>query len=154
MKNLELKSKDKNKEILDATKSIKIQRQPKKLKRILTSSRFEEKTTQVVSKFNHKRCKICNIIIKGKSYTFKIPETKCRINEDLSCNSKNVVYINECGECKEIYRGSTQPHNTRISQPLNTRTSLQKSIIKIEENRKMNVTKHLYQCSQVNSKVC
>ena len=56
----------------------------------------------------------CDIIIEGKSYTFKNPETKFKINEDLSCNSKkkkkkkNVVYIIECNECKEIYIGSTQ----------------------------------------------
>ena len=46
MKNLEeLKNKDKIKEILDTTKIIKSQRQPKNLKRILTSSTFGENTT-------------------------------------------------------------------------------------------------------------
>ena len=43
MKNLEeLKNKEKIKEILDTTKIIKSQRQPKNLKRILTSSTFEK----------------------------------------------------------------------------------------------------------------
>ena len=63
MKNLE----DKNKEILDTTKLIKSQRQPKNLKRILASSTFEKNTTQVVTKYKNKRCKICGIIIEGKS---------------------------------------------------------------------------------------
>ena len=46
MKNLEeLKSKDEIKEILDTTKIIKSQRQPKNIKRILTSSTFGENTT-------------------------------------------------------------------------------------------------------------
>ena len=47
----------------------------------------------------------------------------------------------ECKECKEIHIGSTQALNTRIS--------LHKRNIKIEENRKLNVSKHLYQCSRV-----
>ena len=55
-------------------------------------------------------------------------------------NSKNVVYIIECNECKEIYIGS--------KQALNTRTSLHKSNIKIEENRKLQVSKLQYSCSR------
>ena len=124
----ELRNKDKIKEILDTTKINKSQRQPKNRKRILTSSTFEKNTTQGVTKCKNKRCKICDIIIEGKSYTFKNPETKFKINKNLSCNSKNVVYVIKCNECKEIYIGSTQA--------LNTRTSLHWSNIKIEENRK------------------
>ena len=55
-----------------------------------------------------------------------------------------MVYIIECNECKEIYKGSTQA--------LNTRTSLHKSNIKIE-NRKLNISKHLYQCSRGKFKI-
>ena len=84
MKNLqEIKNKDKIKEILDTTKIIKSQRQPQNLKRILISSTFGENTIQGY--------KICDIIIEGKSYTFKNPETKFKINKSFSCNSKNVV---------------------------------------------------------------
>ena len=54
-------------------------------------------------------------------------ETKFKINKDLSCNSKNVVYIIECSKCKEIYLGSTQA--------LNTRASIHRSNIRITENR-------------------
>ena len=49
----------------------------------------------------------CDIILEGKSYAFKNPETKFKINKDLSYNSKNVVYIIECSKCKEIYIRST-----------------------------------------------
>ena len=79
------------------------------------------------------------MIIEGKSYTFKNSGTKFKINEKLSCNSKNVIYVIDCNKYKEIYIGSTQAPNTR--------TSLHRSNIKIEENRKLNVSKHLYQCS-------
>ena len=88
---------------------------------------------------------ICDIIIEGKSYSFKNLETKFKINKNLSCNSKNVVYIIECSECKEIYIGSTQA--------LNTTASLHRSNIKIKENRKLNVSKHLYQCCQGKFKI-
>ena len=67
----ELKNNDKIKEILDTKKVIKSQGQPKNLKRILTSSIFRENTTQGVTKCKNKRCELCDIIIKGKSYTFK-----------------------------------------------------------------------------------
>ena len=100
MINLELKNNEKIKEILDTTKIIKSQRQSKNLKRILTST-FGENTAQRVTKCNYKRCKICNIIIEGKFSTSKNPEMKFKINKNLSCNSKNVVYIIECSKCKE-----------------------------------------------------
>ena len=115
-------------------------RQNKNLKRILTFSTFGENTTQGVTKCNNKRCKICDRIIDGKSYPFKNPETKLKINKNLSCKSKNMVYIIDCSECKEIYIGSTRA--------LDTRTSLQKTNIIIEENRKLIVSKQLYQCSR------
>ena len=132
----ELKNKNKIKEILDITKNIRSHRQPQNLKRILTSFTFRENITQGVTNCNNKRRKICDIIIEGKFYTFKNTETKFKI----SCNSKNVVYIIECSECKETYIGSTHS--------LNKRTSLHRCNIKMEENRKLNVLKHLYQCSQ------
>ena len=83
MKNLEeIENKDKIKEILDTTKIIKSQKQPKNLKRVLLSSTFGKNTTQGVIKCNNKRCKICDIIIEGKSYTFKNPETKFKMNKN------------------------------------------------------------------------
>ena len=146
MKNLEeLKNKDKIKEIVDTTKIIKSQRQPQNLQRILTSSTLEKNLTQRDTIHNNKRCKICDIIIKVEYYTFKIPETKFKINKNLSCNSKNVVYIIKCSECKEIIIGLTHAFNTR--------TSLHRSNIKIEENRKLTVSKHLYQCNQGEFKI-
>ena len=134
MKNLEeLKNNDKVKEILDTTKIIKSQRQPENRKRILTSFTFGENTTKGVTKCNNKWCKISDIILEGKSYTFKNLETKFKMNKDLSCNSKNVVYIIEYSKCKEIYIGSTQA--------LNTRTSLYKSNYQNRRKRKIKCIK-------------
>ena len=44
-------------------------------------STFEENTTQGVTKYNNKQCKICDMIIERKSYTFKNAETKFKINK-------------------------------------------------------------------------
>ena len=76
------------------------------MKRILTSSTLKN-TTQGVTKCKTKRCKICDIIVEGKPYTFKNPESKFKINKNLSCNLKNVVYVIECNECKEIWPTTT-----------------------------------------------
>ena len=51
-------------------------------------------------------------------------------------NYKNIVYVIECSKCKEIYIGS--------KPALNTGVSLHMSNIKIEENKKLNISKHLY----------
>ena len=107
MKNLEeLKNNDKIKEILDTTKIIKSQRQPQNLKRLLTSlhpekTHHNELPNAIINDAKY------DIIVEGKSYSFKNPETEFKINKNLSCNSKNIVYIMERSECKEIYLGST-----------------------------------------------
>ena len=82
MKNLEeFKNNDKIKEILDITKVIKSHRHAKILKEYSPSSTFKENTTQGVTKCKNKRNGVCDIIIEGKSYTFKNHETKFRINK-------------------------------------------------------------------------
>ena len=54
----------------DTTKIIKSQRQPQKALKIPISSTFGENTIRGVTKCNNKRCKMWDIIIEGKSYTF------------------------------------------------------------------------------------
>ena len=84
-------------------------------------------------------CGVCNIIIERKSYNFENPKTTFIINRNLSCNSKNVVYIIECNKCEKVYIGSTQV--------LNTSVSIHKSNIQLSENRKLNSSKHRNECS-------
>ena len=71
IKNLEEQKSNANiKEILDTTKIIKSQRQSKNLKKILIYFTFGENTTQWITKYNNKPCRIYDIIIEGKPYTF------------------------------------------------------------------------------------
>ena len=58
MKNLELKNKDKTKEILDTAKIIKARDNRKILNEYLPLLHSEK--TQGVTECNNKRCKICN----------------------------------------------------------------------------------------------
>ena len=74
------------------------------------------------------------------NYIFENPKIKFKMNKNLSFNSKNVVYIIECDNCKEAYIISAQTFNTRIS--------LRKINTELPENRKLNVSKHLYQSSK------
>ena len=61
-----------------------------------------------------------------QSYTFKDSKNSFIINKNLSCNSKNVIYIIECENCKQTYKGCTKNFNNR--------KSLLKINIKIEIN--------------------
>jgi len=141
----QLENNEKIKNILDTTKIIKSKRQSRNLKQILTSSKFGIRTTQGVSKCGNRRCGVCNIIIEGTTYTFKNPHTTFKINRNLDCTSKNVVYVIECTNCKKIYIGCTSSLNKRIS--------LHKSNIKLANNRNLYVSKHIHECNQGKFKV-
>ncbi len=52
-------------------------------------------------------CRVCNMLI-GQSYTFKDSKKTFIINKKLSCNSKKVIYIIECENCKQTYIGCTK----------------------------------------------
>ena len=74
----------------------------------------------------NKKWGVFSIIKKGKYDTFQNHRTVLIINRNLSCNSKNVVYIIHCPNSKHIYAGWTQS--------LNNRVSLHKSNIKLSNN--------------------
>ena len=118
-------------------------RQQKILKHRQTFPKFGEYTVHGASKCNNKKCGGCNVIMDGKSHTFKNPKTTFMIN--LGSNSKNVVYIIICTDCSNIYIGYTQPLNKRIFQ--------HKSNVKLSQNRKLYVSKHLYECSKEDFKI-
>ena len=82
-------------------KSLKARYNPKILKEYAPLLHSEK--TQEITKCNKKLCKICDIIIEGKSYNFKHAETKFKMNKNLSCNSKNILYIIKCSKSKKKY---------------------------------------------------
>ena len=58
--------------------------------------------------YKNKESGECNIIIKGKSYTFENPNSKFLINRNVNYNSKKIVYIIEYNKCKKVYRNLCQ----------------------------------------------
>ena len=135
----QLKKNERLNKLLNTTKIIKSKRQPKNLKQILTSAYLGNYTTQGVTKCNKKRCGVCDILIEGRSYQLKNSHIPFNIKRNLTCNSKNVIYVIECTNCEDNYIGCTQS--------LNQRTSLHRSNIKIAANRTLHVSKHIFQCS-------
>ena len=94
-------------ELKTMTKSKKYKTQQKSLKARDNPTILKEYSPLVhLGKTQHKElpnASVCDIIIEGKSPTFKNQEAKFRIKKDLSCNSKNIIYVIECNKCKEIY---------------------------------------------------
>lgn len=115
------------------------------MKDILTSAKFGNNTTHGVKKCENKKCGVCDILIEGNHYKFKNTSTPFEIRKNLTCNSKNVVYVMECSNCAENYIGCTQA--------LNYRVALHKSNIKIADNRYLNVSKHIATCGNAKFKV-
>ena len=61
------------------------------------------------------------------------------MNKNLSCKSKNIICIIKCENCKQTHIGWIKNFSNRIS--------LHKSNIKREINRKLFVSKHIFECS-------
>ena len=55
----------------------------------------------IYSKCMNKRCGVYNMITEGKSYIFEHSKTAFIININLSSNTKNVVNIIKCCNCKK-----------------------------------------------------
>ena len=88
-------------EIMDTKKSLKARDYTKIFKKTHLFYIQGKNITQRVTKCKNKRCGVYNIIIEGNFYAFKNPKTKSIVNKDLSCKSKNVVYIIECNKSKK-----------------------------------------------------
>ena len=122
--------------IIRENKIIKSKRQPKNLKQILTRAKFETQnitSVEGVTKCNKKRCKVCDILIEGKSFKFKHIPIEFEVKRNLTCTSKNVIYVMRCDKCKDEYIGSTQQLNHRVHVAL---------------HRILFVSKHIYEYSK------
>ena len=63
------------------------------------------------------RCNSCDIckhyLVAERKFTSKVTGKTYFIKGDLSCNSKNVIYLITCDKCKDEYIGSAvdfKPH--------------------------------------------
>ena len=125
-------------QLLKKTKIIKSKRQPQNLKKILTSARFTT-TTKIptVSKCNDKRCGTCPYLKEGSMFTFENGQ-QFHVKSNLSCKSKNVVYVISCDNCNLTYIGQTTNLQNRIT--------VHKQQIRDENLRHLKVSKHISTC--------
>ena len=126
--------------ILDNSKIINSKRQPKNLKRILTSSKFDSNILEArVSKCGDKRCKTCPDLIQGKEITF-VNGKHFEVKSNMNCKTEFVVYTLTCKNCGEFYVGKT-------TNMLKQRMTVHRQQTNDANLRVLNVNKHFYSCS-------
>ena len=146
--NLPILGKDKKMgDILANAKIIKSNRQPKNLKQILTKAKFEDDTRDEapkVLKCKNTKCGICKNIIEGESFTFKNGPT-FKVKTNMSCTSKNLLYVMRCEGCGEDYIGQT-------GNELRKRMTVHRQQIRNPELRMIPLSEHLSKCAKSSSK--
>ena len=58
-------------------------------------------------KCGNKRCEVCQYIIEADTFTSSVTGETFKINHRFDCNSKCLVYLLTCNECKKQYTGQT-----------------------------------------------
>jgi len=126
-------------EIIQGTKLINAKRQPANLKKLLTRAKFDSNDTFKVTKCGKSRCLLCPIIIEGESFTFKGNNKRFYPKANMTCDTKNVIYVIICQGCEEIYIGETK-------NSLKTRLAWHRSCILHPHLRVQYVSSHLETC--------
>ena len=131
---------EKMKNILQKKKIINSKRQPKNLKRILSTSKFDlNDSSPSVRKCTDKRCLTCKTIIDRSTYIFKNGK-HFTVKQELSCTSKNVIYSIICRKCGDFYIGETKTE-------LRTRMTVHRQQTNHEELTILSVNRHFRHCS-------
>ena len=133
-----LKTDDKMSRVLSKFKFINSKRQPKNLRRMLCPSEFKS-TKHTVRKCKDKRCGTCPYLQQGTSFTFD--NYVFHVNSDMSCESKNLIYVITCGGCNQFYIGET-------GTTLRSRIRVHKQHIQVPEYRKIKLSAHLDTCGR------
>ena len=69
----------------------------------------QRKAPPGIYKCNHPRCLTCPFLQEGQTkYTFSATKEERRINDNLNCKSKNLIYFIECKKCTKQYIGETK----------------------------------------------
>ena len=130
-----LKNSKSTKNIFESKNLIIAKRQPPNLRRELTNARFCDGGG--VFKCNRARCKLCDIIITGNSFTFRPKICKFDIKSTMNCNTCNCIYVIECQGCSKLYIGET--NNLRL------RTNLHRD--HCNKNIGLDVSRHIFSCT-------
>ena len=97
------------KSIMSKTTVIHTRRQPRNLKRMLTSSYFtrQKETYLEVKIWGIKRWGTRPSLKRGKEFTFFATNKTFRIKPSMSCTSSKLVYIMTCAGCGHNYIAET-----------------------------------------------
>lgn len=123
-------------------KIIKSKRQPRSLKKILTSARIQSgnnSQTPTVKKCGRSNCGICNNINEGSEFRFKDGQI-FKVKHYFTCASENVIYIITCNGCGENYIGQT-------GMSLRKRMTVHRQQIKNPNYRQIQLSEHLDTCA-------
>ena len=134
-----LKTDETMSKIFKNRKFINSRRQPKNLRRILTKSSFKETTEFHVTKCQDPRCGTCPYIRQGQSFNFN--GKQFTVNNNMSCQTRNVIYVITCSGCGELYIGET-------GSTLRERIRVHKQQINVPQYRKLKVSEHLDVCGK------
>ena len=131
---------EKMRKVLSKKKTINSKRQPKNLKRLLSSSKFDfNPSVPSVKKCSDKRCKTCPNIIEGSSITYKNGKN-FSVRQQMSCKTKNLIYSAICKNCEEFYIGETKLE-------LKTRMTLHRQQTNNENLTILRANRHFRECS-------
>ena len=127
--------------IMKGTIIIKSRRQPKNLKRLLTSAAFQTSSSETnsVKKCDNKKCKCCDHIQTTTSIDFESGYT-FHINDNMDCNSRNLIYVITCTGCGGQYIGET-------GDILRNRVRVHRQQIKDPNTRMLKLSEHIDNCS-------
>ena len=126
------------KRIMDDVTVVPSKRQPPNLKALLTKSNYSttEKTGGV--KKCGKNCATCPYLMEGEVIQME-NQLVFHIQENLTCQSRNVIYVMFCSGCDATYIGET-------GQSFNKRMNSHRSSINRAENRRLQVSNHIFHC--------
>ena len=130
---------------LSGMKIIKTKGHPPNLKKLITKARFTDNrtsTTNFVSKCNHPNCGLCECLDESNSYNFN--GKVFYVNETMSCDVRNVIYVLTCNGCNEYYIGQT-------GNKLHTRRTIHSQQIPDPSTRQIPLSEHLDKCSTNNT---
>ena len=113
-------------------------RRPKCLSDFLVRAKFRSAAKEEVTgtlKCGSNRCQICTFLCVGRTFRSKTNGKEFRINYNLNCNSKNVVYLITCKVCGIQYVGST---TTTFRSRFNNHRSRINAHLKLSSENKRN----------------
>lgn len=126
--------------VLNKSQIIKSKRQPKSLKKLITSAKLP-KAPEIctVKKCGRSNCGNCLYLIEGTDFTFK-SGTVFRVKNSMTCASSNVIYVITCRGCNQEYIGQT-------SLTIRKRMTIHRQQIRDPTTRMIPLSGHIDTCA-------